>query len=569
MSRYLYAIDVVSWFVSIVLAGSARYDFKVTVHTLTPLFLFGLFAIVVHTLVAIFLKLYRHRSKVASFDELQTLLINTLITGGILTVVLLAFGNMWEIPRATALVATPIFVLIAGASRSIIRRSQTPTKLNSDKKGAIIYGAGAIANALIPALANDPKSEYVPVALLDDSEAKSRLWINDLQVAGSWRDFKKVALETNAQVVIVCIANVDASLLSKIENDARQLGLSVMVLPSMDEVLQGHYGVRDLKKLSIEDIIGRRTASSHFSAPPTYLKGKKVLVTGAGGSIGIELCRQIARLDPAKLYILDRDETGLQQAQIAITGHGLLNSDEVILCDIRESDVLDSLFETIKPEVVFHAAALKHLPVLENFPDEAWKTNVLGTLNVLAASQKVGVKTFINISTDKAADASSILGKSKKIAEGVTSWFAKATGSTYLSVRFGNVLGSRGSLIPTFASLIENGGPLTITHPEATRFFMTIPEACQLVIQAGLLGRPQDVLILDMGKPVKILDIANKMIEISNRKIDVVFTGLRPGEKLHEELFGENETGEIIAEGLISRSFVPEIDPASLDRSTL
>lgn len=569
MSRYLFAIDVVSWFGAIVLAGAARYDFKISPATLGHLAIFALLAIAVHTLVALAFKLYRHRSKVATFEELQTLLWSSVVTGVALTLLLLAFGNMWQVPRATALVATPLFVFFAGASRSVIRRSQTPGKINTDKKGAIIFGAGAIANALVPQLTNDPKSEFLPVALLDDSEAKSRLWINGVQVMGGWKDVRRVANQTNAQVVIVCIANVDATLLSKIENDSRKVGLSVMVLPSLEEVLQGHYGIRDLKKLSIEDIIGRRTSVSQFSTPPTYLKGKRVLVTGAGGSIGIELCRQIARLEPSKLYILDRDETGLQQAQIAITGHGLLNSDEVILCDIRESDVLEAIMEDIKPEVVFHAAALKHLPVLENFPDEAWKTNVLGTLNVLRASQKVGVQTFINISTDKAADASSILGKSKKIAEGLTSWFAKETRSTYLSVRFGNVLGSRGSLIPTFASLIENGGPLTITHPEVTRFFMTIPEACQLVIQAGSLGRPQDVLILDMGKPVKILDIANKMIEISNRKIEIVFTGLRPGEKLHEELFGENETGEILSEGLISRSFVPETDPQSLDRSQL
>ena len=228
-----------------------------------------------------------------------------------------------------------------------------------------------------------------------------------------------------------------------------------------------------------------------------------------------------------------------------------------------------NIFKEIKPDVVFHAAALKHLPVLEQFPDEAWKTNVLGTRNVLEAANSVGVKTFINISTDKSADPTSILGKSKKIAEGLTSWYAESTGSKYLSVRFGNVLGSRGSLLPTFSSLIESGGPLTVTHPDVTRFFMTIPEACQLVLQAGAIGRPQDVLILDMGEPVKIIDIANRIIEISGKKIEIVFTGLRPGEKLHEDLYGSKEASEVLTHELISHAKVSPLNPIELNRGLL
>jgi dTDP-glucose 4,6-dehydratase len=357
--------------------------------------------------------------------------------------------------------------------------------------------------------------------------------------------------------------------MKRVEEDARRNGLKVIVLPTLDEVLQGHTGLRDLRALSIEDLVGRRPIDTEVESITSYLRGNTVLVTGAGGSIGSELCKQISRFDPAKLIMLDRDETGLQLAQIGVSGHGLLDTKDIVLADIREQDVLVNIFKGIKPDVVFHAAALKHLPVLEQFPDEAWKTNVLGTRNVLEAAHSVGVKTFINISTDKAADPTSILGKSKKLAEGLTSWYAESTGAKYLSVRFGNVLGSRGSLLPTFSSLIESGGPLTVTHPDVTRFFMTIPEACQLVLQAGAIGRPQDVLILDMGEPVKIIDIANRMIEISGKKIEIVFTGLRPGEKLHEDLYGSKEASEVLTHELISHAKVSPLNPIELKRDLL
>jgi dTDP-glucose 4,6-dehydratase len=217
--------------------------------------------------------------------------------------------------------------------------------------------------------------------------------------------------------------------------------------------------------------------------------------------------------------------------------------------------------------VVFHAAALKHLPMLEQYPDEAWKTNVLGTLNVLQAARSVGVKTFVNISTDKAANPTSVLGHSKRVAEKLTAWAGGETGLKYLSVRFGNVIGSRGSMLPTFASLIEAGGPLTVTHPDVTRFFMTIPEACQLVVQAGGIGRSSEVLILDMGEQVRIMDVAERMIEMSGKDISIVFTGLRPGEKLHEELIGIHESDERPIHPKISHTSIDPISPARLDKA--
>ena len=247
--------------------------------------------------------------------------------------------------------------------------------------------------------------------------------------------------------------------------------------------------------------------------------------------------------------------------QLALYGNGLLDTDETILCDIRDEEALRRVFQRHQPDVVFHAAALKHLPMLERFPTEGWKTNVLGTRNVLKAAHEVGVERFVNISTDKAAAATSVLGRTKRLAERLTAWYADQHRVPYLSVRFGNVLGSRGSVLIAFRQQIEQGGPITVTHPEVTRYFMTIPEACELVLQAGAIGDPGDVLVLDMGEPVKILDVAERMIAESGKQIEIHFTGLRDGEKLHEVLFSSVEVGTESGHELISEVRVPALDP--------
>lgn len=534
-----------------------------------PIFTTGLLAASLQVIFGKFFHLYRGRFIVATFDELKALIYTTIAVATPLGILILVIGPNFSVPRSTVVLATPIFISLSGGIRVFRRYLRTKQVDSGGNKRTLIYGAGSMAESLIPQLLKDPKSQYLPVGLIDDSLSKKNRWISNIPMMGSWDQLSEIVRETGAQILIVCIARTDAKFMNRVEEDSRRLGLKVIVLPTLDEVLQGHTGLRDLRALSIEDLVGRRPVDTEVESIASYLRGNIVLVTGAGGSIGSELCKQISRYEPAKLIMLDRDETGLQLAQIGVSGHGLLNTEDIVLADIREKDNILEIFNKINPDVVFHAAALKHLPVLEQFPDEAWKTNVLGTLNVLEAAQKVGVQTFINISTDKAADPTSILGKSKQIAEGLTSWYAQKTEAKYLSVRFGNVLGSRGSLLPTFSSLIESGGPLTVTHPEVTRFFMTIPEACQLVLQAGAIGRPQDVLILDMGEPVKILEIAKRMIEISGKKIEIVFTGLRPGEKLHEDLYGTQEDSEVLVHELISHAKVDPLAPEALKRSLL
>jgi FlaA1/EpsC-like NDP-sugar epimerase len=288
---------------------------------------------------------------------------------------------------------------------------------------------------------------------------------------------------------------------------------------------------------------------------------RRVLVTGAGGSIGSELCRQLARFNPAELIMLDRDESALHEVQLSIHGRALLDTPQTVLADLRDEATINHIFDTRKPEVVFHAAALKHLPLLERYPLEAYQTNVLGTLTLLNAAQRTGVGVFVNISTDKAANPISVLGYSKRIAERVTAAAGQtAKSGKYMSVRFGNVLGSRGSVLMSFRDQIAKGGPLTVTHRGVTRYFMTISEAVQLVIQAGAIGRSGEALVLDMGTPVSIYDVAKQLVANSGKPVEIEIVGLRAGEKVHEELFGDGEVDTRPRHPLISHVPVLPVD---------
>lgn len=323
-------------------------------------------------------------------------------------------------------------------------------------------------------------------------------------------------------------------------------------------------GADDEIQRTDDDVLGRPSRLDDLVLSADYLVGRRVLITGAGGSIGAELARQVHAVGPGELILLDRDESALHGVQLAIYGHGLLDTPDTALACIRDKAALREIFARHRPHVVFHAAALKHLPLLEQYPDEGWKTNVVGTHNVLELSAEHGVETFVNVSTDKAADPTSVLGATKRIAEQLTAWYGCHAAGTYLSVRFGNVLGSRGSVLHTFRQQIASGGPVTVTHPDVTRYFMTIREACRLVMQAGALGRDGEVLVLDMGEPVRILDVAQRLIARSGRSIDVVFTGLRPSEKLHERLFSTDERAVRARHPLISHVLVPPLEPSEL-----
>jgi FlaA1/EpsC-like NDP-sugar epimerase len=337
-------------------------------------------------------------------------------------------------------------------------------------------------------------------------------------------------------------------------------------MPPVRELFGGDVGVADIRAVTVADLLGRHEIAIDLPSIAGYLTGRRVLVTGAGGSIGSELCRQVHNLAPAELIMVDRDESALHAVQLSIEGRALLDTPNLVLLDIRDQPRLARLFAERRPEVVFHAAALKHQPLLERHPGEAVKTNIWGTLSVLDVAAATGVDRFVNISTDKAADPCSVLGYSKRIAERLTAHVASETEGTYLSVRFGNVLGSRGSMLGTFQAQIASGGPITVTHPEVTRYFMTVEEAVQLVIQAGAIGRDGEALVLDMGQPVAIADVARRLAELAERPVEIIYTGLRPGEKLHEILLGTDEEDVRPVHHLVSHVEVPALSPDDVRR---
>jgi nucleoside-diphosphate-sugar epimerase len=344
----------------------------------------------------------------------------------------------------------------------------------------------------------------------------------------------------------------------------RYVAFAARLRSQQARLLRGGTSIEGVRDPRISDLLGRRPIEIDLASIASHFAGKRILVTGAGGSIGSELCRQLHRLSPAKLILLDRDESALHALELTLHGHGLLVSDDTVLANIRDTFRVREIFTRFRPEIVFHAAALKHLPLLERHPAEAVLTNVRGTLAVLDAAVAAGVESFVNISTDKAANPVSVLGYSKRIAERLTAQVAGSTGGTYLSVRFGNVLGSRGSVLTALSAQVAAGGPVTVTHPEVSRYFMTADEAVQLVLQAAVIGHGGEALVLDMGEPVRIADIARRLASASVPPAEIVFSGLRPGEKLVEDLLGSGEADHRPCHPLISQVAVPPLAPALL-----
>jgi len=556
-------IDGSSWGVALCFATFLRYDFEVREDGFTGLVALVPLAVVMQFLAGTACGLYTGRSRFGSFEEVMSLV---KATG--LAVPVLALLNLLPehrpVPASVPVVGGVIaLVLMAGARycwRLGIERRRRPNGDGCDR--LLVFGAGEGAAQVIPALLRDPMSTFLPVGLIDDDPAKRRLRIMGVPVLGTRSRLVELAAEAKADTLLIAIPSAGPELVTEVTELGRVAGLAVKVLPPVRELFGGQVDASDIRDVTTADLLGRHEIDTDLAAIAGYLTGKRVLVTGAGGSIGSELCKQIYRFAPERLFMLDRDESGLHGVQLAIEGRALLDSSDLVLCDLRDRRAVEEVFIRVRPDVVFHAAALKHLPLLEAHPAEAVKTNVWATLDLLEITARAGVERFVNISTDKAADPCSVLGYSKRITERLTSHFASTSEGTYLSVRFGNVLGSRGSMLTAFQSQIERGGPITVTDPDVTRFFMTVEEAVQLVIQAGAIGRDGEALVLDMGTPVVIAEVARLMAARADRRISLEFTGLRPGEKLHEVLLAADEVDVRPAHPLISHVAVPPLDPA-------
>ena len=518
-------------------------------------------AVALHAGFGGFLRLYGNRFHYGSFSEYGVLVALTVLIGCVVVI-------MRPTDTALAVLMVTASLMLMSGTRYLVRYAHQRATRPTSAERVLIVGAGDAAEPLVRQMLSDPAGPYLPVGLIDDDPRKRHLSIQGVRVRGTSEEIAEVVDRLDVTGVIVAIADSAPEFLAVCRKRLRSSGCWLRTIPPLAELVHRQVDVSDIRELQVEDLIGRSPIHTDMTEIIANIAGKRVLVTGAGGSIGSELCRQLWSLGPESLVLVDRDETALHGVELALYGSALLTSPNTVLADIRDRDALERVFDAARPQIVFHAAALKHLPVLERFPQEAWKTNVHGTLNVLQAAEAVGVETFVNISTDKAATPTSELGRSKRVAERLVSGITKNSSGTYLSVRFGNVLGSRGSVLFSFQEQIRQGGPVTVTDPEVTRYFMTIPEACQLVLHAATIGHDGYVMVLDMGEPVKIVDIARNLVAMSNTSTEIVFTGLRAGEKLDEELFGDYEGSVVKIHEKISRVEAPYLDAPVLPPTT-
>ncbi|BCJ52060.1 dTDP-glucose 4,6-dehydratase [Actinoplanes sp. NBRC 14428] len=542
------------------LAVIARYGLAMDAPLLARAAGAALAAALVHSAVGHLGYLYRGRYRYGTFDEARAVAGSAVITSQILLIADLLVPAR-PVPASAPLLGGAVALVLMLAAR-YVRRVQRERLHRPDPETTtpvVLFGAGATGISVLRSMLTDPRSVYRPVGLLDDDPAKRHLRACGVPVLGSRRDLAAALTATRATTVVFCVANADAALIRSIRGITLGAGAEFKVVPSMSELIDTRVEVADVRDVQITDLLGRHQVDTDVEAVAGFLTGKRVLVLGAGGSIGSELCRQIDRYQPAELLMLDRDESALHAVQLSLRGRALLDDPAIILADLRDADTIRHVFATRRPQVVFHAAALKHLPLLERYPAEALYTNVWGTLDVLEAARDV--ERFVNISTDKAADPVSVLGYSKRITERLTAHTARVSPGTFLSVRFGNVLGSRGSVLTAFSAQIAAGGPLTVTDPEVTRYLMTIQEAVQLVIQAAAIGRDGEALVLEMGKPVKIAELARQMAALASKPVAIEYGRLRPGEKLHEDLFGTGEFDVRPLHPAISHVPVPPLDP--------
>ncbi|WP_216830629.1 polysaccharide biosynthesis protein [Alkalihalobacterium elongatum] len=496
-----------------------------------------------HHIFAYYYKLYKKAWEYASINELVA--IGKAITLSIIVTGLVQLGVFQEVYLRTLAITWMMHILFIGGSRFSWRMYRdTYIKPSKDKKRTLIIGAGSAGTMVVRQLQHNEEVELNPVAFVDDDKAKHHLEIMGLPVVGGVEKIEKVVQEKQIEHIIIAIPSLSKEELNNIFNECAKTKAKTQIMPKIEDIMVGKVSVNQFRDVQVEDLLGREPVELDIAGIEQFIKGQTILVTGAGGSIGSEVCRQITNFAPKELILLGHGENSIYSIEMELRrNHPNLKLDTEI-ADIQDREKMFAIMNKRKPHVVFHAAAHKHVPLMERNPEEAVKNNVIGTKNVAEAASDAGVNTFVMISTDKAVNPTSVMGSTKRIAEMIIQHMDMISDTRFVAVRFGNVLGSRGSVIPLFKEQILSGGPVTVTHPEMVRYFMTIPEASRLVLQAGALARGGEVFVLDMGEPVKIVDLAKNLIKLSGyteAEIPIQFTGMRPGEKMFEELLGEDE----------------------------
>ena len=504
----------------------------------------------------IFLNIFRMYQNIMRYEvgkDYIKYIISAFLSMIILSIVYKAFSLEYinlKVNVLSGVLIAGTFVMYRLAGRSILsRRMSKYEKINKNQdnkaNNLLIIGAGMGAREIIIAIKNNMRDKYNIVGIIDDDISKINHYILGIKVLGTRYDIPKIAKEKNVDLIFFAINKIDAVSRRKILEICQETGVKTRVLPTTEEVINKQGAMNSLRDVQIEDLLGRDPVHLDNKNINSLIKNKTVLVTGGGGSIGSELCRQIVKYDPKRLVILDIYENNLYDIEMELRAEYPKLNLEAIVASVRDKARLNNVFETYKPEIVFHAAAHKHVPLMEKSPLEAIHNNVFGTYNVVNCADEYGVEKFVLISTDKAVNPTNIMGASKRVCEMIVQAKNKVSKTEYVAVRFGNVLGSNGSVIPLFKKQIERGGPVTVTHKDITRFFMTIPEAVQLILQAVTYAKGGEIFVLDMGEPVKIYDLAVSLIKLlgyePNVDIPIEITGLRPGEKLYEEILMSEE----------------------------
>lgn len=552
-------IDLLTITASLLISFCLVYSHEqLTANFIYPIILY----IIANSLSFSYFKCYSNLWKYAAEEELISIVIGSVIYVVPLAILINYLGfnlSIWFY-----LVNTTIVIFFTGGTRLIYRtvlKIINHIKIDKNAKKILIIGAGDAGAIVIDELYNNPSLRKQPIAILDDDENKYGMRIRNVPVVGNTKDIEKIVKAQEIDEIIFAIANIPREDKLRIISNCNKTKCKIKTIPGIYEIIEGKINIKSIRNIDINDLLGRDQIEIEFKDINMYIKNKVVLVTGGGGSIGSELCRQIASFNPKRLIILDNYENNaFEIQQELIRKYKDKIKIDTVIASIREEVRMRKIFEKYVPDIVFHAAAHKHVPLMEENPTEAIKNNVFGTLNIANLAHEFGVLKFILISSDKAVNPTNIMGASKRIAEIIIQNLNKRSDTEFISVRFGNVLGSNGSVIPFFKKQIEEGGPITVTHKDITRYFMTIPEAVTLVIQAGAISNEGDVFVLDMGEPIKIVDLANNLITLSglepNVDIKIEFTGLRDGEKMYEELFTEDE---VLKDTKYKKIFITEV----------
>ncbi|RHW42804.1 polysaccharide biosynthesis protein [Neobacillus notoginsengisoli] len=527
----------------------SRFLVNATVHVVTFSIVITALAILVsHHILSFKLHLYKKAWEYASIGELMIVL--KVVTGSILAALFVQQLIIHKISFRLLAVTWLLHIFLIGGSRFCLRvfRDSFINK-KGNKKKTLIVGAGSAGSMVARQLLQNRDTELLPVGFIDDDIKKHNLDIFGIPVVGGTNQIESFVRKRNIENVVIAIPSLKKKELNAIFLECAKTNAKTQILPMLEDLVSGKVSVSQFRDVQVEDLLGREQIKLDIANISEYLSGKTVLVTGAGGSIGSEICRQIVSFQPSRLILLGHGENSIYSIEMELIESNQSPSIEFIteIADLRDEEKMNRIMKDYRPDVVYHAGAHKHVPLMERNPEEALKNNVIGTRNAAKAASLNGVKTFVMISTDKAVNPTSVMGATKRLAEMIIQGMDRKSSTKFVTVRFGNVLGSRGSVIPLFKRQIENGGPVTVTHPDMIRYFMTIPEASRLVIQAGSLAKGGEVFVLDMGEPVKIVDLAKNLIKLSGNSVEEIgieFTGIRPGEKLYEELLKEEEVHE-------------------------